>query len=214
MLSDHVAAALLSVGAVGFQPHQPITFKSGIVSPVYVDNRRLPFHPEAWHTVIEAFAEVAQADFAHGDVIAGVAVGGVPHSAALSYALRRPSVFVRKEAKGHGKQQLIEGGDVTGRRVLLIEDLVTTGSSSLAAVDALRAAQAEVIGVLAIVQYGFAEAEQNFAAAGVPLRTLTNFESILRRAVADSSLDAAQAAVVRDWFSDPHGWAARRGFRS
>ncbi|MFQ3647240.1 MAG: orotate phosphoribosyltransferase [Anaerolineae bacterium] len=212
-MPDHsVASALLNVGAVGFQPQQPITFKSGIISPVYVDNRRLPFHPEAWHTVIEAFAEVTQADFAHGDVIAGVAVGGVPHSAALSYVLRRPSVFVRKEAKGHGKQQLIEGGDVAGRRVLLIEDLVTTGSSSLAAVDALRAAQAEVIGVLAIVQYGFREAAANFAAAGVPLRTLTHFSAILDEALSRGALNEAQAAVVRDWFSDPHGWAARQGF--
>lgn len=212
MSDDRVAAALLSVSAVGFQPQQPITFKSGIVSPVYVDNRRLPFHPEAWHTVIEAFADVVRADFSACEVIAGVAVGGVPHSAALGYRLRLPSVFVRKEAKGHGKQQLVEGGDVAGRRVLLIEDLVTTGSSSLAAVDALRAADARVIGVLAIVQYGFREAADNFAAASVPLRTLTDFRAILDEALAHGTLSEAQAAVVRDWFSDPHGWATRQGF--
>jgi orotate phosphoribosyltransferase len=212
MPSDTVAAALLSVGAVGFQPHQPITFKSGIVSPVYVDNRRLPFHPDAWHTVIDAFVDAVRADFPTCEVIAGVAVGGVPHSAALGYTLRLPSVFVRKEAKEHGKQQLIEGGDVTGRRVLLIEDLVTTGSSSLAAVDALRAAGADVMGVLAIVQYGFVEAAQSFAAAGLALRTLTHFRAILDAALQQTLLSEAQASVIRDWFSDPHGWAARQGF--
>lgn len=212
MPSDPVAAALLRVGAVGFQPHQPITFKSGIVSPVYVDNRRLPYHPDAWHTVIDAFAHAVRERFPACEVVAGVAVGGVPHSAALGYTLRLPSVFVRKEAKGYGKQQLIEGGDVAGRRVLLIEDLVTTGSSSLAAVDALRAANAEVIGVLAIVQYGFREAAENFSAADVSLRTLTDFRAILDEALIHGALSEAQAVVVRDWFSDPHGWAARQGF--
>ncbi len=214
MSEDRVAAALLSVGAVGFQPEQPITFKSGIVSPVYVDNRRLPFHPEAWHIVIEAFADAVRAGFPTCEVIAGVAVGGVPHSAALSYALRLPSVFVRKEAKGHGKQQLIEGGEVMGRRVLLIEDLVTTGGSCLAAVDALRAAGADVIGVLAIVQYGFEEAAHHFAAAGVTLHTLTDFSAILDEAIARGMLSPSQAATVRDWLRDPHGWAARQGLTS
>jgi orotate phosphoribosyltransferase len=211
MHDERVAAALLAANAVGFQPHQPITFKSGIVSPVYVDNRRLPFHPKAWHTVIEAFSHKIRADLQRVEVIAGVAVGGIPHSAALAYTLHLPSVFVRKEAKGHGKQQLIEGGEVAQRRVLLIEDLVTTGSSSLAAVEALRAAGAEVMSVLAIVQYGFAEAAYHFAAAQVPLHTLTNFQVILQTALRQHLLTEAQAAIIRDWFDDPRGWAAKQG---
>ena len=139
-----VAKALLDIGAVGFSPAAPITFKSGIRSPVYVDNRALIYHPPAWHVVVEGFKALLDAAGVEFDIIAGVAVGGVPHSSALAYVLRKPSVFVRKEEKAHGKGQRIEGGAVRGKRVLLVEDLVTTGGSSLSAVDALRAAGARV----------------------------------------------------------------------
>src|SRR5262245_62097897 len=105
-----VARALLEIEAVGFSPQAPVTFKSGIVSPVYVDSRRLPYHPLQWRLVIEAFKALAET--LAFDVIAGVAVGGVPHSSALAYVMQKPSVFVRKDAKEHGKKQLVEGGQV------------------------------------------------------------------------------------------------------
>ena len=208
-MKEIVARALLEIGAVGFTPHKPITFKSGIVSPVYVDNRRLPYHPQQWGIVIAGFQqyiETAQIPF---DVLAGVAVGGVPHSSALGYAMQRPSVFVRKEAKEHGKGQRIEGGNVDGKRVLLVEDLITTGSSSLSGIEALREAGAIIDTLLAIVSFGFAEAQENFEKSNVNLYTLTDFSAILDAALAINLFTATDEAVIRDWFEEPHTWAKR-----
>lgn len=202
---------MLQINAVGFQADQPIRFKSGLLSPVYVDNRRLPFHPAQWRVIVAGFQQlIADADI-NADVIAGVAVGGVPHSAALGYAMAKPSVFVRKDAKEHGHQQRVEGGDVTGRRVLLVEDLVTTGGSSLSGVMALREAGAIVEDVLAIVSYGFDEAIRQFAAQQVRLSTLTDFSTILNEAHTMGRFDDQQRALIRDWFDDPQGWATRQG---
>ena len=201
-----VAKALLDIGAVGFSPAAPITFKSGIRSPVYVDNRALIHHPAAWHVVVEGFrALIDTADFDY-DIIAGVAVGGVPHSSALAYLAHKPSVFVRKAEKAHGKSQRIEGGVVRGKRVLLLEDLITTGGSSLSAVAALRDAGALVTDVAAIISYGFDAAAQAFASAGLQLHTLTDFATVLQQAQAHGALDAAQVAVARRWFADPYNW--------
>ncbi len=201
-----VAKALLDIGAVGFSPAAPITFKSGIRSPVYVDNRALIYHPRAWHVVVDGFRALLEAGGVDFDIIAGVAVGGVPHSSALAYILQKPSVFVRKEEKAHGKGQRIEGGDVRGKRVLLVEDLVTTGGSSLSAVDALRTAGARVTDVAAIISYGFSAASNAFASAGLALHTLTEFTAVLDEAQARGALDEAQLAAVRRWFADPYNW--------
>ncbi len=210
-MKREVARALLEIGAVGFSLEHPITFKSGILSPVYVDNRRLPYHPQQWHTIIEGFRELLNESGTSYDILAGVAVGGVPHSSALAYALRVPSVFVRKEAKGHGKGQRVEGGDVRGKRVILIEDLVTTGSSSLSGVHALREAGAVVEDIYAIVQYGFEQAQRSFQDAKLNLHTLTSFAFILSEALAAGFFNEQQKVILEDWFTDPHGWARRQG---
>ncbi len=206
MIDVQVAKALLKIEAVGFKIQQPITFKSGILSPVYVDNRRLPFFPSEWHIVINAFATLIETLPLPIDVIAGVAVGGIPHSAALAYHLNLPSVFVRKEAKEHGKQQLVEGGDVSGKNVLLIEDMVTTGGSSLSAVTALRAQGATVDHLMAIVSYGFAEATQNYAQANVQFHTLTNFSTIMQVVEQEDSLSSKELSIVQSWLQNPYGW--------
>lgn len=204
-----IARALLEIDAVGFKPDTPITFKSGLRSPVYVDNRRLPFHPDAWRLVIEGFAEHVAGESLAFDVIAGIETGGIPHSAALGYTLHRPSIFVRKQEKAHGTQNKIEGGVIDGKQVLLIEDLVTTGGSSLAGVEALRAGGARVDECLAIVSYGFAEARDAFDAARVRLTTLTDFSIILDEAAQQPRYSAECLMTVRDWFAEPHGWAER-----
>lgn len=201
-----VAKALLDIGAVGFTPAAPITFKSGIRSPVYVDNRALIYHPAAWHVIVESFRwllDEAGVDF---DIIAGVALGGVPHSSALAFISHKPSVFVRKESKGHGKGQRIEGGNVRRKQVLLVEDLITTGGSSLSAVDALRGAGALVTDVLAIISYGFSAASDAFECADLRLHTLTDFATVLQFAQDCGAVDAEQVAVVRRWFADPYNW--------
>lgn len=203
------AKALLDIGAIGFSPDMPITFKSGIQSPVYVDNRQLIYHPAAWHIVIEGFKSLIESRRLQFDLIAGVAVGGVPHSSALAYCMNRPSVFIRKEAKGHGMGNRVEGGDVAGRRVLLVEDLVTTGGSSLSAVDALRESGATVTDALAIISYGFSEARSSFERADIALHTLTDFETLLKLAREGQLLNAEQVALIRCWFADPNVWTSQ-----
>lgn len=201
-----VARALLEIDAVGFSPQQPMTFKSGILSPIYVDNRCLPYHPPQWRVIIEGFRERIVRAGLMFDLVAGVAVGGVPHSAALAYSLGCPSVFVRKEAKEHGRGKQVEGGRVEGKRVLLIEDLVTTGGSSLAAVAALREEGARVDHALAIVSYGFDEAARAFADAQVSLDTLTHFTVLIEQARALGKIAEHELTIIHRWFENPREW--------
>lgn len=204
--SRAVARALVAIGAVGIRAENPITFKSGIRSPVYVDNRTLPFHPREWRVVVEGFKTLLEETKIPFDVLAGVAVGGVPHASALGYIMQRPSLFIRKEAKEHGKGKRVEGGAVKGKRVLLVEDLVTTGGSSLAALDALREEGAVADGILAIVTYGFKEADEAFGKAGVTLSSLTSFPVILEEGVAMGRFSANEKTIVESWLKDPWTW--------
>jgi orotate phosphoribosyltransferase len=205
-VSVSVARALLAIGAIGFTPDQPVTFKSGLRSPVYVDNRKLIFHPLDWRVIIDGFASCIASDDMPAEVIAGVETAGIPHSSALAFATGKPSVFVRKTEKDHGLKNRIEGGEVKGMRVVLIEDMVTTGESSLSAVAALRESGAVVIGCLSIVSYGFKSAQERFGAAGVVLHTLTTFPVILDEAVTLGRCTSEVANTVRSWLADPYKW--------
>ena len=211
-MSYEVAEALIAIDGVGFKPSDPVTFKSGIKSPVYCDNRKFPFWPQQWAKVIRGFEELIAQDEIAVDVIGGIEAAGIPHSAALGFAMQRPSIFIRKEAKGYGAKKRVEGGDVAGKRVVLVEDLVTTGSSSLSAVEALRAEGAIVTDCLSIISYGFAEGKKNFEDAGVRLHSTTSFDEVLDVALMRGRLDEVGAAIVRDWLDDPKGWAGRHGF--
>ncbi|MBW4039244.1 MAG: orotate phosphoribosyltransferase [Acidobacteria bacterium] len=210
--SREIAAALLEIGGVGFRPDAPITFKSGIKSPVYCDNRRFPFWPEAWGKVIAGFEALIEDRGIAVDVVGGVEAAGIPHSAALGFSMRKPSVFIRKEPKEHGTKKRVEGGDVTGKRVVLVEDLVTTGGSSMAAIEALRAEGAEVSDCLAIISYDFPEAVALFERKGVRLHATTTFEAVLESAAERGMIDERGASVVRDWLAEPRAWGKRQGF--
>ncbi|NDJ85565.1 MAG: orotate phosphoribosyltransferase [Chloroflexi bacterium] len=207
-----IASALLEIEAVVFRPNQPFTFKSGLVAPVYVDNRKLPYHPAAWHLVIEGLRALVAQHKLPVQVIAGVEAAGIPHSAALGYRMGLPSIFVRKAAKAHGRQQAIEGGPVTGKRTLLVEDMVTTGGSSLAAIQVLREAGAIADVCLCITTYGFASTRQRFVESGVMLNPLVKFNVILEVAREQGHFAAEAQTIVEDWLSDPAGWAQRHGF--
>ncbi len=202
-----VAKALLEIGAIGFTPRAPITFKSGMLSPVYVDNRRLISFPPQWHTIVENFSSLIETETLSFDIIAGIETAGIPHSSVLAYILHKPSVFVRKQAKGHGQKRRIEGDDVSGKRVLLVEDLVTTGGSSLSGVAALRESGAIVEDCLAITSYGFNMSRVAFAAAGVRLHTLTAFTTIAQEALDQGYFGPEEMAIIQEWLEDPHGWA-------
>jgi len=203
---------LITIGGVGFRPAAPITFKSGIKSPVYCDNRRFPFWPNEWAKVIHGFEALIAERGITVDVVGGVEAAGIPHSAALGFSMRLPSVFIRKEFKEHGTRRRVEGGDVTGKRVVLVEDLVTTGGSSIAAIEALRAEGAVVSDCLAIISYNFPEAVGLFDKAGVRLHATTTFEAVLECALERKIVDETCAATVRDWLVEPHSWAKRNGF--
>jgi orotate phosphoribosyltransferase len=203
-----VAGALLAAGVLGVTPDAPVTFASGLRSPVYVDGRRLPFHPPAWRTVIEACAARVGRERISPQVISGVEAAGIPHSSALAWRLELPCVFVRKQPKEHGLGRRVEGGDIGGLRVLLVEDMVTTGGSSLSAIEALRADGARADDCLAIVSYAFAEAFERFASAGVRLHVMARVEDLVREAHASGLIGDAEMSAVDDWLADPGGWHA------
>lgn len=207
-----IARALLEIGAVVFRPKDPFTFKMGMIVPLYVDNRIFPYFPEHFKLVIEAFAEKIEKDNIDFDVLAGIAVGGIPHSATLGYRLQKPSVFVRKESKGYGKNKRVEGGEVKEKKILLIEDLVSTGSSSLSGVRALREEGAVVDNCIIIVNYDFPESKENFEKEKVTLHALTNFPTIFQEAVDMKIINDDVKKVVEDWYADPWGWAGKHGF--
>jgi orotate phosphoribosyltransferase len=210
--SREIAEALIAIEGVGFRPASPITFKSGIKSPVYCDNRKFPFWPEQWVKVIHGFEELIAERGIAVDVVGGVEAAGIPHSAALGFAMRTPSVFIRKELKEHGTKKRVEGGDVTGKRVVLVEDLVTTGGSSIAAIEALRAEGAVVSDCLAIISYDFPEAVELFESSGVRLHAATTFPTVLECALERGMIDEGGAEIVHDWLREPRSWAKRHGF--
>jgi orotate phosphoribosyltransferase len=210
--SREIAESLIAIAGVGFRPGEPITFKSGIKSPVYCDNRRFPFWPEHWAKVIRGFEGLIRERGILADVVGGVEAAGIPHSAALGFAMKLPSIFIRKESKEHGTKKRVEGGDVTGHHVVLVEDLVTTGGSSLAAIESLRAEGAVVNDCLAITSYDFPEAVEAFTRSGVRLHSTTTFPVVLECALQQGMIDEAGAEVVRDWLKEPRSWAKRHGF--
>jgi orotate phosphoribosyltransferase len=207
-----IAKALVEIGAVGFKPKEPLTFKMGMIAPVYVDNRIFPANPDKFRLVIEAFENLVNEKKLDFDMVGGIAVGGIPYSAVLGYQLEKPSIFVRKESKGYGKNKRVEGGDVNGKRILLVEDLVSTGSSSLSGVAALREEGAEVNDCVVIVSYEFPESKENFGKKKVKLHTLTNFPTIFQQAVKMKKITEEEKKVVEDWYSDPWNWATKHGF--
>lgn len=202
-----IARVLLGAGAVLLRPDDPFTFASGLRSPVYCDNRLLLGNVEARRAVSAAFA----ARCVDAEVLAGPATGGIPWAAWAGEALALPMAYVRGSAKGHGRGRQVEGAAVEGRRVMLLEDTISTGESALAAAEALRAERAELLGCVGIFTWGWATTRAAFEAAGLPLQTLTALPELLEVAEADGRLSAEQGDLVRAWAADPQGWGALKG---
>ena len=209
MTPDAVARDLLRIGAVTLRPDAPFTWASGRLSPVYTDNRLALSHPDVRSRIADGLTSLART-FAP-DAVAGVATAGIPHAALVADRLALPLVYVRGAPKDHGRQNRIEGRVAPGQRVVLVEDLVSTGGSVLSAADALRDAGAEPVAGLAVFSYGFAEADAAFDAAGLPLRTLTTFEALARVAREDGSLSDADLDTLAAWRTDPVRWSRERG---
>lgn len=207
-----IAEHLLNINAIQFLFDAPLRLKSGLISPIYVDNRALIFRPAAWHDVIETLASTIHKHTLQFDIIAGVETAGIPHCSALAYRLSLPSIFVRRQPKTHGDKSRVEGGDVNGKCVLLIEDHISTGQSSLDAVAALRDAGAKVTDCLSITSFDIEDTRRVFASAGVNFYALLPFSTILETAVEMQKITAAQKQIIERWLTDPWPWAAQHGY--
>lgn len=210
--AEAIAEILLRLKAVSIAPHQPFTWASGMKSPIYCDNRLIISTVAERRDVIQAFAQTAAAHFPNAiDVIAGTATAGIPHAAWLADRLDKPMVYVRSSAKGHGKQNLIEGALPTPSKTLLIEDLISTGGSSIRAAEALNNSGTQVVGIIAIFEYGLQKADAAFADASLPRKTLTNLTTLLKVAVEKQLLPQTDRHLVEDWQRDPAAWSQARG---
>lgn len=207
-IAVEIAGILLQIKAIKLSPQKPFTWASGMLSPIYCDNRTILSHPDSRDQVVEALVRQAAA-FSSFTAIAGVATAGIPHGVLLADRLRLPFVYVRDKPKSHGRQNVIEGELEPGATVLVVEDLISTGGSSLKAVDALREAGAKVAGVLAIFNYGFPEAAQAFQEATCPIHTLSNYHALLQKAVDMGYISETENALLTDWRLDPRGWGER-----
>lgn len=201
-----IARHLLAVKAVRLQPDQPFTWSSGWKSPIYCDNRVTLAYPDVRTFIKNALAEVVQYQFPTAEVITGVATAGIPQGALVADALALPYCYVRPEPKAHGMGKQIEGHLTAGQRVVVIEDLISTGGSSLKVVEALRAAGADVLGMVAIFTYGFSVADQNFATKNVPLFCLSNYDALLTEAQMLNYISADTMESLTAWRQNPTEW--------
>lgn len=197
MMRTQVAGILLDIDAVMVRPNDKFTWASGIQSPIYCDNRKIIGNVDARREVADAFVEIINEKYAAIDVVAGTSTAGIPHAAFVAENMSLPMSYVRGSKKAHGTGSQIEGADVRGKRVVLIEDLVSTGGSSLEAVTALRAAGAEVAGVVAIFTYELARAEENFKQDNVELTTLSDVSTLLGLSVERGELIDADVEEVK-----------------
>lgn len=200
------AKLLLQINAIKLQPETPFTLSSGWKSPIYCDNRITLSYPEIRNFIREEFARQVENHYGKPDVIAGVATGAIGIGVLVAEALGLPFVYVRPEPKSHGRQQQVEGQLEPGQSVVVIEDLVSTGKSSLNAVKALRAQKANVKGMIAIFSYGFPLAVSRFEEEEVTLHTLLDYDNLIAQAIETRYIKASQLPELLEWRSNPQQW--------
>ncbi len=201
-----VARYLLEVEAVRLNPETPFVWASGWNSPIYCDNRRTLSFPNARNYIKMAMAKSIRELYPEVEVIAGVATGAISWGAFVADALNLPFVYVRSQAKDHGMKNLIEGYLPEKSKVLVVEDLISTGGSSLKAVDALKESGAEVLALYAVYTHGFKLAEELFAKANVPMHTLSNYSAVIEEALRTNYIQEDMKSVLEEWREDPANW--------
>lgn len=201
-----IASLLMKIEAVTLSPEDPYTWSSGLLSPIYCDNRMLMAFPEERKKVIDAFVQMTETLPYQVDVIAGTATAGIPHAAWLSERLNLPMAYVRGSAKGHGKQNRIEGRIKEGDRVLIIEDLISTGGSSIDATEAVRDAGGIVTDIAAIFTYSLPKAKENAEEHQLTIHTITDFDTLIDCAKAEGSLSETDELSLKEWKQDPSSW--------
>jgi orotate phosphoribosyltransferase len=201
-----IAATLLQIGAIQLRPSQPFTWSSGWLSPIYCDNRLTLSYPEARTFIKESLVKLIQQEHPQVEAIAGVATAGIPQGALVADSLHLPFVYVRSKPKEHGMANMIEGKVTPGQKVVIVEDLISTGGSSLKVAEALKDAGFEVLGMAAIFTYGFETARQNFEEKKVKLSCLSNYNSLVDEAVGQGHISATDIASLQEWRKDPGNW--------
>ena len=201
-----LAARLLDIKAIKLQPNNPFTWASGWKSPFYCDNRKTLSYADLRNYIKLRIVNAVLENFADADVVAGVATGAIAQGALVADALNMPFVYVRPKPKDHGMQNLIEGDLQAGQKVVVVEDLISTGGSSLKAVEAIRQAGCKVVGMVASYTYGFPVAEKAFADAGVKLITLTDYEHVVAKALETGYIQQADTQLLAEWRQAPDKW--------
>ena len=201
-----VAESLLKIKAIKLQPSEPFTWASGWKSPIYCDNRKTLSFPEIRTLVRDEFVKTVKAKYPQAEVIAGVATGAIAQGALVAQELGLPFIYVRSSPKDHGLGNLIEGDLQAGQKVVVIEDLISTGGSSLKAAEAVRAAGAEALGMVAIFTYGFPVSENAFKEHKVELTTLSNYNAMIETAVATGYVKEEQVETLKEWRKSPDTW--------
>lgn len=209
MNSEEVARILLEAKAVMLNPSKPYRFVSGVLSPIYCDNRLLLSYPEMRVKIVESFLEKIRENNLEFEIVAGVATAAIPHAAWIAERLGKPMIYVRSSKKEHGKENLIEGKLEKGKKVIVIEDLVSTGGSSVGAVKAVKEAGGDVVACVAIFTYEMEKAERLFSEAECPLYTLTKFSTLVDVASKNGYMSEEETAKVLEWNKDPQGWGKR-----
>jgi orotate phosphoribosyltransferase len=205
-MANSIITNLIQIKAIKLSLATPFKWASGWNSPIYCDNRQTLSYPLVRKQISDAFANFIREKYPQAQVVAGVATGAIAHAAFVASALDMPMVYVRPEAKKHGLTNQVEGYLQPKQKVVVIEDLISTGGSSLAAVEALRAAGADVLGMVAIFSYGFDVAANNFDKAGVTLNTLANYHELIEQAVDMGIVDVTDLQVLRQWRENPEAW--------
>lgn len=200
------AESLLQIKAIKLQPENPFTWASGWKSPIYCDNRLTLSHPEIRSYLKTQFSQQIEGIYGKPDYIAGVATGAIAIGALVADCMGIPFIYVRDKAKGHGRKNQVEGYFKPGSNVVVIEDLISTGGSSLKAVSALKEAGADVLGMMAIFTYDFPLALKNFEEANVQLHTLSDYHHLLEQAVQSGSISLSEKQLLSEWRTDPSVW--------
>lgn len=204
--AGEVAKLLLKINAIKLDIENPFTWASGWKSPVYCDNRLSLSYPEARTFIKTKIADVINNQFPGTEAIAGVATAGIPQGALVADALGVPFIYVRSKPKGHGLANVIEGKIIAGQKTVVIEDLISTGGSSLSAVDSLRSAGIDILGMVSIFTYGFAIADENFKHKNVRLISLSNYEQLIETALSLNYITPKQIEHLKAWRESPSTW--------
>ena len=205
-IAKKIANSLLQINAIILQPNDPFKWAAGWNSPIYCDNRKTLSYPEVRSSIQKHMSNIIKKYYNKTDIIAGVATAGIPHGALVADALNLPFIYVRSKAKKHGKQNQIEGFFEKGKKVVLVEDLISSGKSSLEAATTLRNAGLEINGVASIFTYGFTSASINFLNANSQYISLCDYDTLLSEAIKQKYIKEDDLSILKKWKKDPSNW--------